>query len=270
MWALNGWFNMTRKITQYATVGLLFGVVQTALSGVTLTIEDTGGDPHRTTVMAGSPFEVVVRVDTTLSIVGLQVRVQETTASPSGLFQINSVSFISPPWSDQAIDQVVPALPDAMDGPSYKSGYIANMAANLEEGIGIGLFAFVTLSLTYTGPATFLTGMLNLSNIIYGDLNYDEYAGSAGMDYEVQVIFPPDLEGDGDVDMDDFAIFELCRTAPGIGPPGKYCNPQVEDCERCPWADLDNDTDVDQDDFAIFQRCYTGPDLPGNSACLRS
>lgn len=68
---------------------------------------------------------------------------------------------------------------------------------------------------------------------------------------------PPDLEGDGDVDLADFLMFQSCATAPGI----------AADLP-CRKADLDNDTDVDQDDFAIFQRCFTGSDLPSNPACV--
>lgn len=262
------WYIMRKRVVLCIVLGGLLVAAETAWGGVTLTIVDTDGDPHRTKVQAGSPFEVILQVDTTISILGLQVRVQETTESPSGLFQLNSVSFQSPPWSGQANDQVVPSLPDPMNGPSYKSGYIADTAADLQEGTGIGIFSFVTLSLTFVGPTAFLNAILNLCDILYGDLNYDEYAGTAGTDYEVTVIFPPDLDDDGDVDMDDFAIFERCRTAPGIGPAGKYCDPQVEDCTPCQRADLDEDEDVDQDDFAVFQRCFSGSDQSANPDCL--
>ncbi len=259
---------MTKGLVLIAILGAFLGTAETALGGVTLTIVDTEGDPHRTKVQAGSPFEVILQVDTTISILGLQVRIQETTESPSGLFQLNSVSFQTPPWSSDGNDQFKPVMPDLMDGPSYQSGHIADTAADLQEGTGIGIFSFVTLSLTFVGPVNFLTGLLNLVDIVYGDLNYDEHTGTAGTDYEVTVIFPPDLDDDGDVDMDDLAIFELCRTASGIGPPGRYCDPQTEDCGPCPRADLDADEDVDQDDFAIFQRCFSGSDQPGNAYCL--
>lgn len=82
-----------------------------------------------------------------------------------------------------------------------------------------------------------------------------------------RILIPGDLDYDDDVDMDDFGIFERCRTAPGIAPPGKYCDPRVEDCVPCSQTDLDGDEDVDQDDFAVFQRCFSGPDHPGDPNC---
>ncbi len=82
-----------------------------------------------------------------------------------------------------------------------------------------------------------------------------------------RILIPGDLDYDGDVDMDDFEIFERCRTAPGIAPAGKYCEPEVEDCKPCSQTDLDKDGDVDQDDFAVFQRCYSGAGNPGDPNC---
>ncbi len=66
-------------------------------------------------------------------------------------------------------------------------------------------------------------------------------------------IFPPriagDLDFDGDVDLVDFAGFDLCSTGPGGGP----VDPECQD------ADMDNDGDVDRADFALFQIAFTGP-----------
>jgi len=61
---------------------------------------------------------------------------------------------------------------------------------------------------------------------------------------------PPDFDGDGDVDQDDFGVFQACITGPDRGPP-------TPGCEQ---ADFDSDDDVDQADFGLLQRCYTGAD----------
>jgi hypothetical protein len=56
-----------------------------------------------------------------------------------------------------------------------------------------------------------------------------------------------DLDGDGDVDIDDFDLFADCISGPDVGFP--------PDCDL---ADLDGDGDVDLSDFAEFQSVFTG------------
>jgi hypothetical protein len=63
-----------------------------------------------------------------------------------------------------------------------------------------------------------------------------------------------DFDADGDVDLTDFAIFQLCFNGPNR-PPGK---------KRRVETDFDHDADVDQSDFGIFQRCYSGENIPAN------
>ena len=65
-----------------------------------------------------------------------------------------------------------------------------------------------------------------------------------------------DFDGDGDVDGDDFSVFEACASGPGV--------PFAPGCQD---KDFDADLDVDQSDFSIFQRCYSGANKPADPDC---
>ncbi|HTZ20794.1 MAG TPA: Ig-like domain repeat protein [Opitutaceae bacterium] len=79
-----------------------------------------------------------------------------------------------------------------------------------------------------------------------------------------------DLDGDCDVDMDDFGRFQACATGPFVPynpvalPPGCTLNPDINGHIA---ADFDNDGDVDQVDFAIFQRCFSGRNVIAQPNC---
>lgn len=60
---------------------------------------------------------------------------------------------------------------------------------------------------------------------------------------------PADVDGDLDVDLDDFSMFQICFNGPNrLAPYG-----------GCGYADFDGDGDVDLSDFGFFQLCYSGP-----------
>lgn len=69
---------------------------------------------------------------------------------------------------------------------------------------------------------------------------------------------PGDLDGDGDVDEEDYEIFELCASGPGV--------PHIA-APECFAADFDQDGDFDHSDFAVIQRCYSGENVPGDPYC---
>jgi len=64
-----------------------------------------------------------------------------------------------------------------------------------------------------------------------------------------------DGDVDGDVDQDDFGLWQLCFTNVNGGVPAG--------CECC---NQDGDDDVDGDDFQLFHDCWTGPQVPWSPA----
>ncbi len=65
--------------------------------------------------------------------------------------------------------------------------------------------------------------------------------------------FRPDFDGDGDVDLGDFSLFQMCFNGPNV-PPSLP--------SACDAADFDQDGDVDLMDYNIFSACYNGPNRP--------
>lgn len=63
------------------------------------------------------------------------------------------------------------------------------------------------------------------------------------------VDLPPDFDGDADVDLQDFSVFQYCFSGPN--------RPPVY--SECPRADFDGDLDVDLADFATLQGLFNGP-----------
>ncbi|MCB9850343.1 MAG: DM13 domain-containing protein [Phycisphaerales bacterium] len=65
---------------------------------------------------------------------------------------------------------------------------------------------------------------------------------------------PSDADNDGDIDIDDYAMFEDCMAGPDAAP-----TPLVLTTQECLDAfDRDNDGDVDARDFSVFQQVFTG------------
>jgi hypothetical protein len=65
-----------------------------------------------------------------------------------------------------------------------------------------------------------------------------------------------DQDFNGDVDQEDFGLFQACLSGEGVSPGN-----------GCAVADLDQDGDVDHSDFAIFRCCMSGAGVPADPAC---
>jgi len=75
-----------------------------------------------------------------------------------------------------------------------------------------------------------------------------------------------DTDHDGDVDLDDWAVFQICYTGPDLGPIQTgagydYCACMDRGDDNFN-TQPDFDGDIDQYDFNAFNNCYTGPTIP--------
>ena len=75
--------------------------------------------------------------------------------------------------------------------------------------------------------------------------------------FDVDLLYPGDMDGDCDVDQEDFGLFQVCYSGPGI----------AQNDPACMLAQLDDDDDVDPNDFGTFQGCMSGANVCGNPQC---
>jgi len=74
---------------------------------------------------------------------------------------------------------------------------------------------------------------------------------------DIEPTVAPDMDRDGDVDLDDFGLFQACLSGPSV----------IQDKPACRDARLDGDRDVDHYDLADFLACFSGADIPANLDC---
>jgi hypothetical protein len=89
-------------------------------------------------------------------------------------------------------------------------------------------------------------------------VTYDDacHAGQAGVSVaHAGQCLAGDLDIDGDVDLDDYAVFTACLAGPEVSP---NPSPPVSQSECQGVFDLDHDADVDLADFSIFSLSFTG------------
>jgi sugar lactone lactonase YvrE len=115
-----------------------------------------------------------------------------------------------------------------------------------------------------TGEADPITLTFDLTGLKAGTYSADLTITAPGA-YNSPLIVPveviietvkPDLDDDGDVDQEDFGLFQICYTGSGINAPA-----------GCTQASFDNDLDVDLEDFGVFQRCHTRANVRAEPSC---
>ncbi len=111
----------------------------------------------------------------------------------------------------------------------------------------IEMFYEGTIRITWLGTG-FLSGIAGLS--AGGGVPAD-YAPSDLTAYGTCLV-AADFDQDADVDLADFALFQVCFNGPN----------QPPNLSGCADADLDGDADADLVDFAILQACFNGPNRP--------
>ncbi len=99
---------------------------------------------------------------------------------------------------------------------------------------------------TLAGTMTF-TQPLDPDNPSVGTIT-----GTATLQGRAPLPRPGDFDGDADVDLSDFLVFQACFNGPNRPPAAAGC---LE-------ADLDAEGDVDLNDFLTFQACFNGPNRP--------
>lgn len=145
------------------------------------------------------------------------------------------------------------------DGPTEADGEIGPV---LSSARGIAWDARVWFDITSTVQA-WQSGEPNYGVVIKpgtADGWKIHCTGSQAVDPRPQLVLVvpskrADLDLDGDVDLDDFLLFEECGSGPSV--------PYADGCEI---ADFDSDQDVDQNDFATYQTCFSGT-LPAAPEC---
>jgi hypothetical protein len=107
---------------------------------------------------------------------------------------------------------------------------------------------------------TFDPGLLELNTIYYwriDELNENGVTTGAVWSFTTDGI-PGDMDGDGDVDQQDFGLFQVCFSAEGA--------PSVP--AKCLLADINEDTLVDDADANAFLGCMSGPQVPADPDCF--
>jgi len=129
-------------------------------------------------------------------------------------------------------------------------GQLGDPAVVTADGLLVTTVEFVALA---ESPATTITipeerGLFTRSRVCDGEVPGLEVQGTLGST-TITIVgeISGDCNGDGQVDLDDYVVFEACL----LGPDGGLA-------EGCECLDFDDSGSVDLQDFAAFQTFFTG------------
>ena len=166
----------------------------------------------------------------------------ENLPNPAGVHQVWEIG-----WNDDGSE---PA--DIMSCDQYQ--LVASIDGNYTGNDMVNFHA-----LTGSGAITGVTGLRGVAVRVhmYNDASWWWTRDNIdNLSFTVTAVRPPvaaDFDGDGDVDLSDFAHFQACFNGPNRPPALAGCQP----------ADLDGQGgDVDLADFSIFQGCFAGANRP--------
>ncbi len=107
-------------------------------------------------------------------------------------------------------------------------------------------------NITHIGWSDFTGDVTTVTNVIWEVDTVAFYLNDPrGAFDDAEDRLPADIDGDGDVDLDDYLLFEACLTGPDVSTPPSAC--MANEFRR---SDLDNDLDVDLADFSVFQLAF--------------
>lgn len=117
----------------------------------------------------------------------------------------------------------------------------------------------------YSGVATATLSVLNATDEQAGEYRcvVGNPYGNATSDTATLTVLPRpsppgDMDGDDDVDQEDFGLLQACVSGPSV--------PQSD--PACADARLDKDSDVDQADVSLFLGCLSGPEVVADWDCV--
>ncbi len=151
--------------------------------------------------------------------------------------------------------------------PAYDANsgavYLGQLDLQIDPAAALGTRAELRLSVSPLLIAQVTTGVWQEEPVSFGFVlcggaepatGSGSVAGAGSVIADAVISIGPvnlsDIDGDGNVDLTDFASFVACTSGPG--------NPPAPTCPVGTNADLDGDCDVDLADFAVFTRDFTG------------